>query len=152
MMKHAWPLHTKLPVLAAVLVVLVALFVGAHQRGSVYAAWRMLQIPSTTPLFADTRIVTYSMDCVTKGQDPYVARACDYCNRLYNYPPIWLVARFLPVTSRSSNLIGTATSILTICPLLLLFNARSWVSAILIFFAVTSQPLLFAVQSVTLDH
>jgi hypothetical protein len=145
-MKPAWPLHTKLPVLAAVLAVLLALFVGAHTHGSVYAAWHMLQIPSTTPLFADTRCVTYSMDCVAKGKDPYVDQACDYWHRLYNYPPIWLDARYLGVTSRSTNLIGTAMSILTICALFLLFNARTWISAIIIFFAVTSLSLLFAVE------
>ena len=69
----------------------------------------MLQIPSTTPLFADTRTVTDSIDCVAKGQDPYVTRACDPFHRLYNYPPIWLDARYLGVSSRSSNFVGTAT-------------------------------------------
>jgi len=152
MMKYSWPLHPKLPVLAAVLAVLLALFVGAHTRGSVDAAWRMLQIPSTTPLFADTRTVTYSIDCLAKGQDPYVARACDYWHRLYNYPPIWLDARLLGVTSRSSNLIGTAISILTVCALFLLFNARTWISAIVIFFAVTSQSLLFGVERGNIDQ
>jgi hypothetical protein len=151
-MKHVWPLHTKLPVLAAVLVVLAALFVGAQRHGSVYAAWRMLQIPSTTPLFADTRTVTDSIDCVAKGQDPYVARACDYWHRLYNYPPIWLDARYLGVSSRSSNFVGTAMSILSICALLLLFNARSWISAVLIFLAVTSPSLLFAVERGNIDQ
>ena len=147
MMKPAWPLHTKLPVVAAVLAVLVVLFVGAHTYGSLYAAWRMVQFPSTTTLlFADTRCVTYSMDCVARGQDPYVDQACDYWHRLYNYPPIWLDARYLGVTSRSSNLIGTAMSILTICTLFLLFNARTWISAIIIFFAVTSLSLVFAVE------
>jgi hypothetical protein len=152
MMKYAWRLHPKLPVLVAVLFVLVALFVGTHRFGSVYAAWRMLQIPSTTPLFADTRTVTDSIDCVAKGQDPYVARACDYWHRLYNYPPIWLDARYLGVTSRSSNFIGTAISILSICALLLLFNARSWISAVVIFLAVTSPSLLFAVERGNIDQ
>jgi hypothetical protein len=146
MMKHAWPLPTKLPVLAGVLVVLVALFVGAQKHGSLYAAWRMIQIPSTTPLFVDTHTITDSIDCLARGQDPYVERACDYWHRLYNYPPIWLDARFLGVTSRSSNLIGTAISILTVSTLLLLFNARTWISAMIIFFAVTSLSLLFAVE------
>jgi hypothetical protein len=152
MMKYAWPLHPKLPVLAAVLAVLAALFVGAQTHGSVDAAWRTLQIPSTTPLFADTRTVTDSIDCLAKGQDPYVTRACDPWHRLYNYPPIWLDARFLGVTSRSSNLIGTAISILMVGTLLLLFNARTWISAILIFFAVTSQSLLFAVARGNIDQ
>jgi Glycosyltransferase family 87 len=150
--KHAWPLQTKLPVLAAVLVVLVALFVGARTYGSVFAAWRMLQIPSTTPLFVDTRTITDSIDCVAKGQDPYVERNCDSWHRLYNYPPIWLDARYLGVTSRSSNLIGTAISILMVSTLLLLFNARTWISAILIFFAVTSLSVLFAVERGNIDQ
>jgi hypothetical protein len=151
-MKYVWPLHTKLPVLAAVLLVLAALFVGAHRRGSVYAAWRMLQIPSTTPLFADTRTVTDSIDCLAKGQDPYVTRACDPWHRLYNYPPIWLDARYLGVTSRSSNFIGMGLSILSVCALLLLFNARSWISAVIVFLAVTSPSLLFAVERGNIDQ
>jgi Glycosyltransferase family 87 len=152
MTKHVWPLHTKLPVLAAVLLVLAALFVGAHRHGSVYAAWRMLHIPSTTPLFADTRTVTDSIDCLAKGQDPYITRACDPWHRLYNYPPVWLDARYLGVTSRASNFIGTAMAILSVCALLLLFNARSWISAVIIFLAVISPSFLFAVERGNIDQ
>jgi hypothetical protein len=112
----------------------------------------MLQIPSTTPLFADTRTVTDSIDCLAKGQDPYVTRACDPWHRLYNYPPIWLDARYLGVTSRSTNFIGTAQSILSVCALLLLFNARSWISALIIFLAVISPSLLFAAERGNIDQ
>ena len=152
MTKHVWPLHTKLPVLAAVLLVLAALFVGAHRHGSMYAAWRMLHIPSTTPLFADTRTVTDSIDCLAKGQDPYITRACDPWHRLYNYPPVWLDARYLGVSSRSSNFIGTAMAILFVCALVLLFNARSWISAVIIFLAVISPSFLFAVERGNIDQ
>lgn len=151
-MKYVWPLHRKLPVLAAVLIVLAALFVGAHRQGSVPAAWRMLQIPSTTRLFPDTRTVTDSIDCVAKGQDPYVVRTCDPWHRLYNYPPVWLGARYLGVSSRTSNFVGTAMSILSVCALLLLFHARSWISAVLIFLAVASPSLLFAVERGNIDQ
>jgi hypothetical protein len=112
----------------------------------------MLEIPSTTPLFADTRTVTDSIDCLARGQDPYVTRACDPWHRLYNYPPIWLDARFLGVASRSSNFIGTGLSILSVCVLLLLFNARSWISALIIFLAVVSPSLLFAVERGNIDQ
>jgi hypothetical protein len=152
MMKHVWRLPAKWPVLAAVLLVLMALFAGVRTRGSVYEAWRMLQIPSTTPLFADTRTVTNSIDCLARGQDPYVTRACDPWHRLYNYPPIWLDARYLGVSSRSSNFIGIVLSILSVCALLLLFNARSWISAALIFLAVISPSLLFGVARGNIDQ
>jgi len=152
MMKYVWRLRAKLPVLAGVVLVLAALFVGVHRYGGVYAAWLMLQIPSTTPLFADTRTVTDSIDCLAKGQDPYVVRTCDPWHRLYNYPPVWLDARYLGVSSRSSNFIGTAMAILLVCALLLLFNARSWISAVIIFLAVVSPSLLFAVDRGNTDQ
>jgi hypothetical protein len=117
-----------------------------------YAAWRMLQIPSSTPHFADTRTVTNSIDCLASGRDPYVTRACDPWHRLYNYPPLWLDARYLGVSSRSSNFIGTGLSILSVCALLLLFNARCWISAVLIFLAVISPSIQFAVERGNIDQ
>ena len=152
MHKYSVLLRSKLPVLAAVAAILVILSLGTHTRGSLRAAWGKLQDYPMTPLFADTRTITHSIDCLLDGQDPYVVRTFDPWHRLYNYPPIWLDARYLGVTSRSSNFIGAAMAFATVSALLLLFNARSWPSAIIIFFAVISRSVLFAVERGNTDQ
>jgi len=150
--KYSVLLRSKLPVLAAVAAILVILSLGTHTRGSLRAAWGKLQDYPMTPLFADTRTITHSIDCLLSGQDPYVVRTFDPWHRLYNYPPIWLDARYLGVTSRSSNFIGAMMAFTTVSALLLLFSARSWLSAIIIFFAVISRSVLFAVERGNTDQ
>ncbi len=152
MHKFASILRSRLPVLAAVAVVVAALLVGTHTRGSVFAAWLMLHVPALSPLFADTRTVTHSIDCLLSGQDPYTVRSFDPWNRTYNYPPIWLDLRYLGVTSHSSNFLGTIFAVMAISAFLLLLRARAWASAAIIFFAVTSRSILFGVERGNTDE
>ena len=135
-----------MPVLAAFAAVAITLLVGIHLRGSLSGAWQMLHIPALSPSFADTRTITHSIDCLLKGQDPYTVRSFDPWHRLYNYPPVWLDLRYLGVTSRTTNLLGIALAIMTGSALLLLFRARTWMGALVVFFATTSAAVLFAVE------
>jgi hypothetical protein len=131
-------LRSRLPVIAAVGSVLVLLFFGPFFK--------------TFPSFADTRTITHSIDCLLAGQDPYVVRSFDPWQRVYNYPPIWLDARYLGVTSLSSNFIGTIVSIIMAATLLFLFRATTWISAMIIFFAVLSRPVLAAMARGNTDQ
>src|SRR6266481_4543127 len=146
MQKLALVLRSKMPVLAAVATVALILSIGTNARGSLHDAWRMLYIPSTSPLFADTRTITHSIDCLLSGQDPYIVRSFDPWSRAYNYPPIWLNARYLGITSRSTNAVATIFALATVFASLLLFRAKTWVSAVIVFFAVASRPVLLAVE------
>ena len=141
-----------MPVLAAVITVVALLAIGTYMRGNVTDAWRMISIPGNSPTFTDTRTITHSIDCLLTGQDPYTVRSFDPWHRVYNYPPIWLKARYLGVTSRSTNLIGTMLALTMACACLLLFRAKSWVSAFIIFFAMTSRAVLFAVERGNTDQ
>jgi hypothetical protein len=136
----------KLPVISAIAVLALALIAGVHLRGSVPAAWKMIQIPANTPLFSDTRGFTHAIDCVREGRDPYIANPCDPWNRAYNYPPVWLYTRYLGVTSRASNLIGIIFALAAMSTYWLLFNARTALSAAFIFLAVTSRCVLFSIE------
>jgi Glycosyltransferase family 87 len=138
MQKQLGLLRSRLPVIAAVGALLVLLFIGPFFK--------------TFPPFADTRTITHSIDCLLAGQDPYLVRSFDPWQRVYNYPPIWLDARYLGVTSRSSNFIGTIMSITMAATLLFLFNARTWISAMIIFFAVLSRPVLAAMARGNTDQ
>lgn len=145
-------LRPKWPVLAGIATVLIALSIGTCIRGSLSAAWLTFVDFPTNPLFTDTRTVTDSIDCVLAGKDPYVVTTFDPWRRVYNYPPIWLELRHLGITSRSSNLIGTMMAFATAATLLFLFNAQTWISAALIFFAVISPAVLFAVERGNIDQ
>ncbi len=145
-------LRPKWPVLAAIAVVVIVLSIGTYTRGSLSAAWLTFVEFPTNPLFTDTRTVTNSIDCVLAGKDPYVVRVFDPWRRVYNYPPIWLELRHLGITSRSSNLLGTMMAIATATTLLFLFNARTWISAALVFFAAISPAVLFAVERGNIDQ
>lgn len=139
-------LRTRLPVLAAFAAVAITLLVGIHLRGDLSGAWQMLDIPVPSPSFTDTRTITHAIDCLLSGQDPYTVRSFDPWHRLYNYPPVWLDLRYLGVTSRTTNLLGIILAIMTASAFLLLFRARTWISALVVFFATTSTAVLFAVQ------
>lgn len=152
MQKNLALLRAKWPVLAGIATVLIALSIGTFARGSLSAAWLTFVDFPTNPLFTDTRTVTDSIDCVRAGKDPYVVHTFDPWLRAYNYPPIWLELRHLGVTSRSSNLIGTMMALATAATLLFLFNARTGISAALVFFSVISPAVLFAVERGNIDQ
>jgi hypothetical protein len=150
--KFSTLLKSKLPVLAAVATVVAILSFGVHIHGSLYGAWTMFRFSPVNPLYADTRTITHSIDCLLSGQDPYFVTSFDPLHRVYNYPPIWLDARYLGVTSQSSNLIGGLMAIGTVGVFLLLFNSKRWVSAVIIFFAVLSRSVLFAIERGNTDQ
>lgn len=137
---------SRLPVLLGAFAVTLILGVGTQVRGSLAAAWRLFRIPSLHPLFADTRTITHSIDCVQAGGDPYVSRSFDPWHRLYNYPPIWLQLGHLGINSRSSNWIGFLLILLTIGAFLCLFRTRGWVSSGIAFLAVTCWPVLYCME------
>ncbi|WP_035354618.1 DUF2029 domain-containing protein [Edaphobacter aggregans] len=146
MQNAAASLRLKLPVLCALAIIALALGIGFFEHGDLHSAWNMIRIPANTPLFCDTRGFTHAIDCVLHGQDPYHVSSFDPWHRLYNYPPIWLEARHLGVTSRSSNLIGVLLAVCAMVAYVLLFNARTAISAIIVLLALTSRSVLFAFE------
>jgi hypothetical protein len=138
--------QSRVAVLSSVFLIAVLLGLGTLTRGSLAAAWLAFNVPGSTPGFADTLLVTNSLDCVLAGQNPYVVRACDPFGRVYNYPPIWLQLRHLGVTSRSTNLIGIGLAALVIATLVILFRSSGWVSGAIAFVAMFSRPLLFGIE------
>jgi hypothetical protein len=142
----------RIPALAAIATILLILSIGTFKQGNPTAAWRLLHLPSTSPHFMDTRTVTHSIDCVLTGQDPYTVRTFDPWHRLYNYPPIWLDLRYLGITSRSSTLMGTTLALLTAASCLLLFRATTWAGAAIVFLALTSRIVFFAIELGNIDQ
>lgn len=139
-------LYLKLPVLAAFAVVVLALSLGTSLRGSIYGAWNMIRIPANTYPFSDAGCLLYAIDNVQAGIDPYVANPGEPLNRPYNYPPLWLGLRYLGIGSRSLTLLGVLFAATAVIGYLLLFNCRTLLSGILVFLALTSKAVLFAIE------
>ncbi len=145
-------LYRKLPAAAALAAIALFLSLGTAIRGSVPAAWRILSVPALDPTFADTITVTYSIDCLLSGQDPYVVRSFDPWQRVYNYPPIWLDLRYLGITGRSTNFLGVLMALLLASSLLLLFSATRLGSALVVFLAIISGPVFLAMERGNIDQ
>ncbi|HMF53571.1 MAG TPA: hypothetical protein VK593_04435 [Edaphobacter sp.] len=145
-------LRLKLPVMAAIAAVALALGTGTVLRGNLHAAWNKIHIPANSPSFSDTRSITHSIDCFASGRDPYTVSACDPWGRLLNYPPVWLAARYIGVTSLSSNLAGVLFALAAGSAYLLLFNTRTFLSAAIVFLAMTSRCVLFSVERGNTDQ
>jgi len=134
------------PVLLAVGLIAV-IFSGLYvATGTVHQAWQNLVDGATSPGFADVRTITHSIDCLLSGHDPYIAAACDPWGRLYNYPSIWLHLGVLGISSAFTNVIGLSLIIVTIISLLFLFHTQTVVSGVIVFCALCSPPILFAVE------
>lgn len=67
-------------------------------------------------------------------------------------PPAWLEARYLGVTSRSSNLIGVLLALAAAVAYFFLFNARTAVSALIVLLALTSRCVLLAFERGNTDQ
>lgn len=119
---------------------------GRHHFGNFFHAWRALRIPANNPSFSDTRTITHSIDCLLSGRNPFIDRSFDPWHRLYNYPPIWLDLRYLGVRSTSSKLLGSLFAMAGLGACIAMFRARTWVTRAILFFAVLSWPLLFAIE------
>jgi hypothetical protein len=146
MQNFAYFMRYKIPVVSAVGVIALALGIGILLRGNLPAAWNMVHIPANSPLFSDTRGFTHAIDCVIQRQNPYTVSSFDPWHRLYNYPPVWLLARHLGVTSRSSNLVGLVFAVAAISAYLFLFNARTLLSGTIVFLAIASRCVLLSVE------
>ena len=145
-------LSRKVPAAAALASIALILGLGTVIRGSVPAAFRIFRIPALATTFSDTMTVTNSIDCLLSGQDPYVVRSFDPFQRVYNYPPIWLDLRYLGITGRSTNLLGAFMALLLASSLLLLFSATRLGSALVVFLAIVSGPVLFAMERGNIDQ
>ena len=133
-------------VLAAVILFGVVLAVAYLHSKEWSAAWQLLYVPAMDRSFADTRTITYSIDCLAIGGDPYLSRDCDPWSRLYNYPEPWLWLRYLGVSSASTNAIGIGIALAFFSTVVALFRLHSLTTGLIAALAVLSPPVLLGVE------
>lgn len=146
MLEVASFVRSRLPVIAALAILLGGLTLGVHRYHHLPQAWEAFGLPALNIDFADTRTITHSIDCLLSGRDPYVERSFDPWHRLYNYPPIWLQLRHLGVRSTTTKWIGGLFAAAFFGSCFALFRARNWITGGIIFLALLSWPVLFALE------
>ena len=143
----------RLPVAAAFLLIAITLSYGYAKHGTVASAWRQLNVAvEVGGPFEDLQTITYSVDCMRAGQDPYRTN-CDPARRPLNYPPVWLLLRYLGVNGRNSNALGWLFVSMVALAYLISLSARTLFSGIAAFAAVfLSRPLALAMERGNTDE
>lgn len=54
------------------------------------SGFKLLQVPTMNPSFADLRLITSSSDCFSEGNWSMTSASCDPWGRPFNYPSIWV--------------------------------------------------------------
>jgi hypothetical protein len=146
MLRFSQKIYPKLPVLIAVLLASSWLFANFRIHHTLQSAWLTFKIPAMAEPFRDARMVTYPIDCVVQGLNPYDRNSCYRLDSVYNYPRVWLDLRYFGVSSKSSVAFGLALVCMFIASLFALFTARNWLSAAIILFSILSRPVFFAIE------
>jgi hypothetical protein len=120
-----------------IIFVLIILFVGgAILRNGWTNTWRMLGIPSMTPIFADMRTVQGSIKSEELGFDPQVTNPGDPWYRSMNYPKIWIwIAKLVQLENETNYIVFIGAYILAylLCCFLLLRITPSFYVLLIIF-------------------
>jgi len=144
-------LRGKWPVVLSATILLLGLALGTQITGSVAGAWRLMGVPSMTPSFADTSLLTHAIECLQSGHDPYMDKTCDPWGRPYNYPPVWLELSRLSVGPATTKIIGVVIAASTFAAATAILSSGSPVSGALILLTLLSPPILFGIERGNVD-
>lgn len=73
---------------------------------------RFSGVPTISPCFADSRVITSGLDCARLGYDPLVNNPCDPWKRAMNYPRIWQSLKIFGIEQKHTFIIGIILAIL----------------------------------------
>ena len=96
--------------------------------------------------FEDTETVMSALRCIRRGVDVYAANPCDPELRPFDYSPLWMTLRVLPVTHGWLNWAGLLVDLCFFASLFLLPVGRTRESTEKLAFAAISTGVFFAVE------
>jgi len=129
-----------------VLFVLVTLF-----GFNMVSAWEMLGVPAMSIPFADLLNVAVGIDCVEVGRDPAIDSSCDPFGRVFIYPPLWLGAGKIGLSSVTLNLFAVAMAVAFFLAALAVFRAQTNGQTILYMACLGSPPVWLGVERANTD-
>jgi hypothetical protein len=99
------------------------------------------------PPFGDIISITWGIDCIRAGYDPYTFNAFDPWLRFFNYPKIWLtIFDFLNLNKEATNYIGIILAGLYGIATIFLFNLKKLVHFLFVMLIVLSPPVFLLLE------
>ena len=146
-------LPRKVPAIAALVMIALTLGLGRMILGSVPAAWRRLRSsPATDPHLRrhNNNYPLYRLSAEWAGS----LRRSQFRSlaSVVQLPANLVLITSPGVTGRSTNLLGVLMALLFASSLLLLFSATRWSTALVVFLAIFSGPVLFAMERGNIDQ
>lgn len=130
----------------AILGIITSLFIILLVLYGYDNTWRLWNIPTMSPHFADIRTITHGAESYAQGLDPMIENPGDPWHRRMNYPRIWQSLYFLGINHTHTTIIGLIiifSFLVGIC--LILPNANNKV-IIMVFSAVLSPAVLLGIE------
>jgi hypothetical protein len=144
-------LRDRTGVLLAVALLAITFATGKAMQLHAAQVWAMLGVEHEGVAFVDLALITGGADCVAHGIDPYVTASCDVWQRIYNYPPIMLLLSRLGVRASHTVPLGLALDFAFLLTLVVVMKARSRAGQAIVFLAVLSYPVLWALERGNVD-
>jgi len=113
--------------------------------------WKLWNIPTMTPCFADTRVITAGAEACAKGLDPMVNNIGDPWNRRLNYPRVWQLLYAIGVNQAHTTYLGIGLIVLFLAGICLLFPSISNTTVVFIVGALVSPAVLLGVERANTD-
>lgn len=113
--------------------------------------WRLWNIPTMTPHFADLRTITHGADAHARGLDPMLENPSDPWRRRLDYPRVWQALYALGVDSRATTALGVAVILLFLIGVCLILQDADPPTLAAVFLGVLSPAVLFGVERGNID-
>jgi hypothetical protein len=131
--------------------VVVALLAALFLTVGFASTWRIWNIPTMSPAFADLQVITYGARSAAQGFDPLVSNPADPWGRPLNYPRVWQSLFVLGIDPSHTILLAGVIIVAFFAGLLLVLRDASDRTLILAFFAILSPATMLALERGNID-
>ena len=115
------------------------------------ATWRLWNIPTMSPHFADLRVITHGAESYSKGFDPMIKNPGDPWQRRLNYPRVWQILYSLGINQTHTTFLGLVIIFSFLCGVCLILPYAGNMTVFLVFAAVLSPASLLGVERANID-
>ncbi len=113
--------------------------------------WRLWNIPTMSPHFADLRVITGGAESYAQGFDPMIENPGDPWQRRLNYPRVWQSLYSIGVNQSHTTYIGISFILLFMVSICLLLPHASNIIIVLVMAAVLSPATLLGIERGNID-
>jgi hypothetical protein len=124
-------------------------------KDSWYSFWRLLNVPTMWPAFADIDHIYRSLLCKLNGLDPTEYNPCDINGVTYQYPIIWLpIFEFLKLNifSNFKVFVFCTLTFYIFCNFILIDLAKKKFNKLILIFLFFSASSLLLIERGNVDH